>query len=181
MTVHINDNSAWRAFEESELTHSAAHYLMTIMHLRKQNGYARVTDVAEELKVTRSASSRAISVLKDRGWIDEDHNRMLFLTEDGISLARNVERNFIVMQAFLENVLKIPETIAREDSCKMEHLLSPETTAALFKLVQVLSKNEPLMKQLEKAMIDGTGECDHKDLCDICEEYEGCIGEEAQQ
>ena len=34
---------------ESELTHSMAHYLLTIHKLREEKGYARVTDIAKEL------------------------------------------------------------------------------------------------------------------------------------
>ena len=92
MTDYINDSSQWRAFEDSELTHSAAHYLTTIKQLRQQYGYARVTDVADTLKVSRGAASRAMVLLKDRGWIQEDPHRMLQLTNEGMERARNVER-----------------------------------------------------------------------------------------
>src|SRR2546423_1810774 len=141
MNVHINDSSVWRAFEESELTHSAAHYLMTIMHLRQQQGYARVTDVAEHLRVSRGAVSRAMSLLKERGWIQEDPHRMLELTANGQELARSVQRNYLIVECFLEDILKVPTEVAREDACKMEHLLSHETSTALFRMIRVMMQD----------------------------------------
>ena len=57
MSKDINDSSYWREFEQNELTHSAAHYLMAIDSLREELGYARVTDVADKLEVSRGAAS----------------------------------------------------------------------------------------------------------------------------
>jgi DtxR family transcriptional regulator, Mn-dependent transcriptional regulator len=180
MTVETNDNSAWKAFEESEITHSAAHYLMTIMNLRKQNGYARVTDVAEHLKVSRGAASRAMSMLKDRGWICEDAHRMLELTVDGVNLARNVERNYLVLECFLEDILGLDGDTAREDSCKLEHLLSPKTSTALLRLIRVLTENKRMLTQLKTALAGYTVNCDeHKEACPICVEHDGCIIEQS--
>ncbi len=87
----MNDGSVWRAFDDAELTHSAAHYLMAVMHLREEFGYARVTDVAEYLKVSRGAASRAVAMLKERNWLEEDPHRMLLMTEDGLELARRAQ------------------------------------------------------------------------------------------
>jgi DtxR family transcriptional regulator, Mn-dependent transcriptional regulator len=144
MTSRINDSSFWRSFEESGPTHSAAHYLTTIFHLREQYGYARVTDVAESLKISRGAASRAITILKERGWLQEDHHRMLVLTGNGQELARGIERNFGVLESFLEDILGLPHEVAHEDACKMEHLLSPMTVSALYRLIRALRHNRPL-------------------------------------
>jgi Mn-dependent DtxR family transcriptional regulator len=181
MVVHANDNSAWKAFEESELTHSAAHYLMTIMHLRKQNGYARVTDAAEHLKVSRGAASRAIALFKDRGWIQENEHRMLELTESGMELARSVERNYLILEYFLEEILSVPAEIAREDACKIEHLLSPQTAQNLGRLISVCREKPHLADVLRKHVAGLDTTCQRHDDCEICEEYDGCIAEDACQ
>ncbi|HOE96922.1 MAG TPA: metal-dependent transcriptional regulator [Candidatus Sumerlaeota bacterium] len=177
--MHINDSSAWRAFEESELTHSAAHYLMTIRHLKQQQGYARVTDVAEHLQVSRGAASRATTLLKERGWIQEDPHRMLEVTESGQELARMVERNFLVVECFLEDILGVPREVAYEDACKLEHLLSPATTETLFKLVRVLQEDKPLHRKLLARLQNREIPCNGEGNCEICTEYEGCIAEDA--
>ena len=47
----------WRAYEENEVTHSAAHYLMAVYELKAQHGYARVSDVAKHLQITKGSVS----------------------------------------------------------------------------------------------------------------------------
>jgi DtxR family transcriptional regulator, Mn-dependent transcriptional regulator len=152
MTDQINDTSLRRFFEIGGLTHSSAHYLTAIERLRGQNGYARVTDVAQRLGISRGAASRAISVLKERGWIEEDPHRMLLLTEGGRELALMVERNYRVVEGFLEEVLGIPGDVAREDACKMEHLLSPVTAGSLLKMIRLLEGNRSLMRRLKEEL-----------------------------
>lgn len=147
--AQINDNSAWRAFEVAEPTHSAAHYLTTIMHLKAHLGYARVTDLAEHLGVSRGAASRAAALLKERGWIEEDPNRMLLLTDSGRELAKAVERNYLVVECFLEDILAVPADVARVDACKLEHLLSGQTGTALYRLIQMLNENPKLLKKIQ--------------------------------
>ncbi len=147
--AQINDNSAWRAFEVAEPTHSAAHYLTTIMHLKALRGYARVTDLAEHLGVSRGAASRAAALLKERGWIEEDPNRMLLLTDSGREVAKVIERNYLVVECFFEDILGVPADVAREDACKLEHLLSGQTGTALFRLIQMLNENPKLMKKIQ--------------------------------
>lgn len=149
MPAQINDNSTWRAFDTAELTHSAAHYLTTIMHLRNRQGYARVTDLAEHLGVSRGAASRAATLLKERGWIEEDPNRMLLLTEPGREVASAVERNYLIMECFLEDILGVPGEVAHRDACKLEHLLSGQTGGALFRLIQVLNESPTLLKKIQ--------------------------------
>ena len=71
----------WRAYEENELSHSAAHHLLSIHELRRQSGYARVSDIAKHLSITKGSVSTAMKLLKERGYVQEDHNK--FLRADG--------------------------------------------------------------------------------------------------
>jgi Mn-dependent DtxR family transcriptional regulator len=178
MAIHANDNSDWRAFEESEPTHSAAHYLTTIMHLRKKNGYARVTDVAEHMRVSRGAASRAVSLFKERGWIREDEHRMLNLTEDGMELARGVERNFMILERFFTDILGLTEEVAHQDACKIEHLLDSETTRAMFRLVRVFHDAPAMAEAARERLAKLDASCDRRD-CRICENYDDCLAQDA--
>ena len=92
--MEVNDSSYWREFGRNRVTHSSAHYLMAIDKLREEFGYARATDVAERLEVSRGAASMAVTQLKKRGWVTEDPHRFLLLTEEGKRLADRVEQNF---------------------------------------------------------------------------------------
>ncbi|PCJ64230.1 MAG: hypothetical protein COA73_04425 [Candidatus Hydrogenedentota bacterium] len=147
----INDSAYWREFEKNELTHSAAHYLMAIDSLREEFGYARVTDVAVKLEVSRGAASMSIAHLKKRGWVTEDPNRFLLLAEEGHAMAKIVEQNFRILSKFFTEILGSPKEIALSDACKMEHLISPETSQRLEKLIDLYDSDPKLAKALDKA------------------------------
>ncbi|MGI6458091.1 MAG: metal-dependent transcriptional regulator [bacterium] len=171
----VNDSTYWRAFEENELTHSVAHYLMAVDNLRAEYGYARVTDVANFLNISRGAASLAISQLKDRGLIKEDPNRFLLLTEEGQRLAHTVEHNFFLLTCFFENVLGVPAETARADACKMEHLLSDHSSKALVKFLQVLFSNRKWVRELTEAVKNAGDLCECKGACPLCETIGECL------
>ncbi|HOS04431.1 MAG TPA: metal-dependent transcriptional regulator, partial [Candidatus Hydrogenedentes bacterium] len=132
----------WREFEKNDITHSAAHYLMAIDSLRDSRGYARVTDVADVLDVSRGAASMSITQLKRRGWVAEDPNRFLLLTDQGHDIAHAVEHKFRILSRFFEEILGVPRETALRDACKMEHLISPETGRRLVWLMRYVLSDE---------------------------------------
>lgn len=148
----INDASYWREFEKNKLSHSMAHYLMAIDSLRNEFGYARGTDVAEMLDVSRGAASMALAQLKKRGWVGEDPNRFLLLTEEGKRIADLVEQNFLVLSKFFERVLGMDRDTALADACKMEHLMSIETGRRLMLLMRYLLSDKELTAKVRKKM-----------------------------
>lgn len=124
---------------------------MAIDSLREEFGYARVTDVAVKLEVSRGAASMSIAHLKKRGWVTEDPNRFLLLAEEGHAMAKIVEQNFRILSKFFTEILGSPKEIALSDACKMEHLISPETSQRLEKLIDLYDSDPKLAKALDKA------------------------------
>jgi DtxR family Mn-dependent transcriptional regulator len=176
MTAVTNDSSYWRAFEENELTHSVAHYLMAIDQLRKEFGYARVTDVAGKLNISRGAASLALSQLKERKLVMEDPNRFLLLTNEGEILAHTVEHNFALLTRFFEEVLGVDGEIARADACKMEHLISPESSHALTRFLQVLIADPKRVEKINKEIRNTTCTKEATEaLCDLCKPIGECL------
>jgi Mn-dependent DtxR family transcriptional regulator len=148
----MNDASYWREFERNTLSHSMAHYLMAIDSLRAELGYARATDVAEMLEVSRGAASMALTQLKKRGWVGEDPNRFLLLTDEGRHIAQLVEQNFSILSQFFQQVLGMEPDVAFSDACKMEHLMSMETGRRMMWLMRYLLSDEDLAVQVRKRM-----------------------------
>lgn len=148
--VGENDHSHWKAFKESLLTHSSAHYLNVIAQLHKEKGYVRLTDVARSLGISKAAASQGIGALKTRGYVVEDEARMLSLSDEGVRLANAVEHNFMVVAAFFHLVLGIDAETANTDACKLEHLLSPQTSMTLACFVKTLLEDEQVSARLAK-------------------------------
>ncbi len=159
-----NDATHWRDFEHNVVTHSMAHYLTAIDSLRKELGYARATDVADFLEVSRGAASMALSQLKKRGWVMEDPNRFLLLTEAGGRIAARVQQNYATLTRFFEQVLGATHEVATGDACKMEHLVSLETGQRLVWLMQQLMDDPKLLTKVDEIMstfdTDSTGAAD---------------------
>lgn len=136
MDSNGGNSDTWKAFEENNVTHSAAHHLLAIMELRNNRGYARVTDVAKYLHITTGSASTNLKSLKNKGLVIEDDNKFLTLSEEGEGLARTIMSRKTVLQQFLTDVLKVSPEQAEIDTCKTEHLISPETTKKLQKFLE---------------------------------------------
>ena len=139
----------WKEYEDNLLTHSAAHYLMTIRALLEEKGYARVTDVARRLHITRGSCSISLKPLKKRGLVLEDENKFLLLSDEGKRLAELVEHNGELLELFLKEVLGVGESQAAIDACKIEHLLSIETSVALHHFIETLRDDHPSIRAFE--------------------------------
>jgi len=128
----------WRAYEKNELSHSAAHHLMAIHELRQTLGYARVSDIAKHLSITKGSVSTTMKHLKERGYVQEDANRFLELTEQGQKVVQETEATRMVVQRFLSDGLGMDEDDAMIDACKVEHLISAEARVRLVCFLQTL-------------------------------------------
>jgi DtxR family Mn-dependent transcriptional regulator len=94
-------------------------------------GWARVSDIAKDLGITRGSVSINLRALKKRGYVISDEHRMVKLSPKGIEIVQAVKARKAAFKTFLTDVLGVSEAQAEIDSCKVEHLLSHETTTRL--------------------------------------------------
>lgn len=133
----------WKEYESNKLTHSAAHYLRAVNELLDEQGYARVVDVARRLNITRGSCSIGLKALKRRGLIVEDGNKFLSLSEEGRRLAEIVELNAELLESFLHSVLGVEKEQAEIDACKMEHLISIDSSMKLYAFMNFVKHQRP--------------------------------------
>ena len=118
-----------------ELKESGEMYLETIYVLRKDKGFVRAIDVGAELGYSKPSVSRAMGILRDGGYITVGADGGLNLTEAGLEVAeRTYERHTILSEFFMK--LGVNEERAVADACKIEHVISSETFAAVKKHLQ---------------------------------------------
>jgi DtxR family Mn-dependent transcriptional regulator len=159
----------WKSFDENALTHSAAHYLMTIHELLAAQGYARVTDIAKQLNITRGSCSISLKPLKRRGLVVEDHNKFLSLSEEGQRLALIVEKNDELLTTFFKDVLGVNEDQAEIDACKIEHLLSIETSIKLCSFIELIKSDQKVVHDFSKVLRKHTQTCHNAvEECPTC-------------
>jgi len=120
-----------------DLTASHEHYLRALFKVRSERGYARLADVARELGVAPPTLSVGLKPLEARGLIAHDDHRFLVLTPEGEHVARAVHHRFAVIHAFLRDLLGMPESVAHDEACRLEHELSDSTADRLVDLVKM--------------------------------------------
>ena len=123
----------WRAFEANEITHSGAHYLLAVSGLTERGEVPRAADVARYLGVSRAAVSLQLRSLHEHGLLESDARGRQYLTGAGRDLVGRVASKRKVLETFLVEVLGVSPEVAEADACKVEHLLSEQTGAALVR------------------------------------------------
>ena len=112
------------------LHQSGEDYLEAILELKENKGMVRSIDVAHHLGYSKPSVSRAVSILKENGYITVESDGRLELTEAGKKVAWEISERHRLLTGWLVS-LGVPEGIAAEDACKIEHDLSPVTFECL--------------------------------------------------
>lgn len=109
---------------------SAENYLETIYMLHKSKGMVRSIDIANELEFSKPSISVAMKNLRENGYIEVDKDGHITLLEAGLEIAERMYERHTVISKFLVN-LGVEETVATEDACKIEHVISDESFEAI--------------------------------------------------
>lgn len=121
------------------INESAENYLETILILSNKLPVVRSVDVANELDFKKSSVSIAMKNLKSNGHITVTDAGFIYLTESGREIAEKVYERHRFISSWLIS-LGVPEDIATEDACKMEHIISNESYAAIKDYIKDNSK-----------------------------------------
>ena len=113
---------------------SAENYLETILILSKRLPVVRSVDIANELGFKKSSVSIAMKNLREKEHITVTDAGFIYLTESGKAIADMIYERHQLLSSWLIS-LGVDPTIATEDACKMEHVISPESFEAIKKYV----------------------------------------------
>ena len=92
-------------------------------------------------------------------------------------VAERTSSNREVLTIFLRDILGVPKTIADEDACMIEHLVSPQSMSRLLRLTRVLSSGEAVAVELRKSYREKRRICVDHDVesCEVCTDR--CLSE----
>lgn len=105
---------------------SAEDYLETVLMLQQRLGHARSIDVAAELGFSKPSVSVAMKKFRENGLVEFDDKGYISLTEKGRAIAESTLEKHNLLAGFLIGI-GVNEKTAREDACRIEHALSPES------------------------------------------------------
>ena len=107
-------------------------YLESILVLSKKNPNVRAIDISEYMGFSKPSVSRALSVLKNGGFVTVNEQGYLKLTQDGKNIAEKIYERHTVITSMLEQ-LGVDKETAAADACKIEHDISDITFSCLKK------------------------------------------------
>ncbi len=119
------------------LQESGEMYLETILILSRQKQFVRSVDVSGYMGYSKPSVSRAVGLLKNADYITVDREGYIRLTESGQALAEKIYERHRGISELLRR-LGVEERRAAEDACRMEHVISDESFAALSSLLERL-------------------------------------------
>lgn len=136
-----------------------------ILNITEEKGYARIKDVAITLDVRPPSVVEMVKRLDKKGLVEYRKHDGVTLTGEGRGIALSVKDRHDTIKSFLE-VINVPEKIADEDACTMEHELHAITTTQIKNLV-IFVKTAPeypqWLKHFEKFCATGEHPCAGRD------------------
>lgn len=147
------------------ISKSLEEYLKTIYVLKKQTGEVRVTDIALKMNCTKPSVNKAIHNLKDNGYINYEAYGEIVLTKSGEELSKKLLEAYDIVYLFLNEVLNMESSRAKEEAEKIKLSMSDETLNELKKYVHKVldlsdlncayDLNNELCRRCPKASISG--------------------------
>ena len=114
---------------------SSENYLEQILILSKKQKDVRAIDIVNSMKFSKPSVSIAMKNLKQNDCINVSEKGLITLTDKGLEIANKVyERHCVITQTLIQ--LGVPEDIAAEDACRIEHDLSEESFIAIKKYIE---------------------------------------------
>ena len=114
-----------------KIQESAENYLETILVLKKKNGVVRSIDIANDLGVSKPSVSVAMKNLRNGEYIEMDKEGYITLLDKG----REIAERHTFLTDWLTSI-GVDPTVAAEDACRIEHVISAETFSAMKKTLK---------------------------------------------
>lgn len=103
-------------------------YLETILYItKKNNGPAKTSQIAEELKLSAPSVTEMVQKLSDNDYVEYVPYYGVTLTSKGGTEALRIKRRHQLLETFLVDVLGVEPELAHTEACEMEHSISDST------------------------------------------------------
>lgn len=125
------------------ISKSLEEYIKTMYILQIKNKEIRVTDIANEMNISKPSVTKAINILKEEKLINYETYGKIELTSDGIDLAKKLLEAYDIVYVFLKDVLRLKEEDAKVEADKIKLTMEDNTINKLAKYVhKVLDLND---------------------------------------
>jgi Mn-dependent DtxR family transcriptional regulator len=128
-------------------------YLECIYKLMEQKGYARASDIAEDLQVHPSSVTKMIQKLDKDKYLIYEKYRGLVLTANG----KKIGKRLLMRHQLLEQLLKmigVREENIYKDVEGIEHHLSWDSITCMESLIEYFHRDATRLEELHKIKLE---------------------------
>ena len=112
-------------------------YLEFIYKTIEAKEKVKAVEIANEFSISRATVTEALQRLEKKGYIKYGHYQPIELTQNGITLAKEIILKHETLLKFFEQILKLPTEEAKINACRIEHII---TTIAFEKIKQFIEQ-----------------------------------------
>ena len=115
-------------------------YLEAMYILMRRKGIIRIKDLAKILRIKPSSVVEYLDRLSKKGLVHYEKYGLITLTDKGLKVAREIYKRHVALKEFLMLLLKIPEDVAEEDACYIEHGIHEITLDRIMKFLKFVKE-----------------------------------------
>ncbi len=133
-------------------TPSVEQYVEAIADLLTRDKVCSVSEIAEQVQVSRPAASRAVRDLVEKDLVTHKAYGYVDLTDKGRSLADLLTARHEAIYEFLRNVLRYDDDWSDQEACRLEHQMGDELVGRLLSLSRFFESDPDLARRWAEAL-----------------------------
>jgi DtxR family transcriptional regulator, Mn-dependent transcriptional regulator len=110
-------------------------YLRIMYKYHERGKQIRITDIANELEISKPSVTEMMSKLSSEGFIVHKKYSTPKLTKKGYDLSKQLTRNHRIIEYFLVEKLKFKDDEIHEEANKLEHAFSDKAIEKLYDFI----------------------------------------------
>ena len=130
--------------EDNSLTASMEDYLEMIYRLSLHTGFTRIHELSDALNVQPPSATKMVQKLAELKILKYEKYGVLILEDEGKMLGERLLNRHNVIESFLR-ILDVSESEVLEETEKIEHTISKQTTKCFQDFVQFIKDNPEIV------------------------------------
>jgi Mn-dependent DtxR family transcriptional regulator len=146
--------------EDNSLTASMEDYLEMIYRLSISTGFTRISELSNALNVQPPSATKMVQKLSELKLLKYEKYGVILLEEDGKKLGEILINRHNTIESFLR-ILDIPEDEILDETEKIEHTISKQTTICFHNFIEFMKNNPNIVDEFmvyrKSLIIDNEG------------------------
>jgi Mn-dependent DtxR family transcriptional regulator len=132
--------------DDTSLTASMEDYIEMIFRLTVTNGFTRINELSQSLNIQPSSATKMVQRLAEMGYIKYEKYGFIMLEEKGKTIGSWLLKRHNIIENFIR-IIGVGDSKILQETEKIEHTLSNETTACFDRFVIFLQSNPDIISR----------------------------------